>query len=316
MRSLSRSLVVVLALAACKSEGKRAEPAAGSAPVAIDAAVAAAKPASAIELVQAAVPKGSKVAPADLKVDGIELFAATSATPSDEDYERGRLFGVAGGKLLEGRDLIKAVGETKADAKTIARIALWAYQEDGELLDKATGPEQTQAHVAAPARKGSVIKLWVFLADQPPVLERGTIDLTTGALDLGPLPAKPDVLISSAIRTMQHDNVRRYPRALDLLASTCAEPRSRQALFALLSSHAREQTRIAVTEVIHKCGPAAVDPLVFSMEHDKAEIVRVAAATALGRVGDGRARPALARAARGEDANLVYAAKSALDKIK
>lgn len=314
---LRRIAVVVLALAACKSEGKKPEPAAGSsAPAAIDAAVAAAKPASSLELVQAAVPKGSKIAPADVKVDGIELFAATSATPSDEDYEPGRLFGVAGGKLLEGRELIKAVGETKADAKTIARIALWAYQEDGELLDKASGAEQVKAHVAAPARKGSVVKLWVFLADQPPLLERGTVDLSTGALELGPLPVKPDAMISSAIVTMQHDNVRRYPRALDLLASTCAEPRARQALFALLSSHARERTRIAVTEVLHKCGAAAVDPLVFSMEHDKAEIVRVAAATALGRVGDGRARPALAKAARGEDANLVYAAKSALDKIK
>ncbi len=39
------------------------------------------------------------------------------------------------------------------------------------------------------------------------------------------------------------------------------------------------------------------------------------AAAALGRIGDARARPALAKAARGEDANPAWTAGDALKKI-
>jgi HEAT repeat protein len=52
------------------------------------------------------------------------------------------------------------------------------------------------------------------------------------------------------------------------------------------------------------------------MEKDKSAMVRTRAASALGRLGDGRARPALAKAARSEDANLVWAAKNSLGKLK
>jgi HEAT repeat protein len=45
-------------------------------------------------------------------------------------------------------------------------------------------------------------------------------------------------------------------------------------------------------------------------------MVRSRAATALGRVGDKRARPALAKAAKSEDANLSWAANNALKKLE
>jgi len=319
-------LASLIAVAACKSDDKKpaTESKVGSAGSgtgtgsAGSAAPVAAKPASTLEQVKAWAPKGTTVKAAELKVPGVELFAVMQDKLTEDDYEAGALAGVVGGqggKVVEGRELIKAVGDAKADAKTIARVALWAYQEEGELLDKPGNREQTKAHVTAPTIKGTTLKLWVWLDDPPKLLERGTVELATGALELGPLPVKPDVLISNAIRTLAASNVRRYPRAIELLAKTCAEPRSQQTLFAVLSSHARDQTRVAVTEEIHKCGAVAVDPLIFSMEHDKSAMVRAAAATALGRVGAGRARPALAKAARGEDANLVWAAKNALSKI-
>jgi HEAT repeat protein len=51
------------------------------------------------------------------------------------------------------------------------------------------------------------------------------------------------------------------------------------------------------------------------MEHDRSGVVRTRAASALGKLGDARARPALAKAARGEDADLAWTAGNALKKI-
>jgi HEAT repeat protein len=51
------------------------------------------------------------------------------------------------------------------------------------------------------------------------------------------------------------------------------------------------------------------------MQHDRSAMVRSEAASALGRTGDPRARPALAKAARSDDANLAWAAKNALAKL-
>jgi hypothetical protein len=224
--------------------------------------------------------------------------------------------GGPGGKLVEGRDLVRAVVEAKPGAPTLARVAMWLAQDDGELLTKATTPEQKKAKVTAPTIKGETLTFWVWTTDDPRLLERGTVNLATGAVELGPAPAKPDVLISNAIKTLLGDSVRRHARALDVLAATCANPRSRQSLLAALSSHPRDRTRAAATDVIHKCGAATVDPLIYSMENDKSAMVRTRAAGALGRVGEPRARPALARAARSDDANLVWAAKNSLGKLK
>lgn len=316
-----RALVVIaLTLIACKSGDKKAppvesKPAAGSSGSAAPAAPAT--PSSPLAQVQAMAPSGSTVKPvADLKVSGVELFAITPATPGDEDFHDGRLIGVADGKTLEGRELIQAAGAAKADPTTLARLALWAYQEDGQLLDKAGNAEQAKAHVTGPQLKGNVLKLWVWLDDPPTQLERGTVDLSTGVLTLGPLPAKPDEMISTAIRVLTGENQRRYPKAIEMLVQTCAEPRAKQSLLAVMTSNPRDKTRAQVIEQIHKCGPTIVDKLVFAMEHDRSAMVRAKAATALGRLGDGRARPSLAKAMRGDDQNLADAARAALAKIQ
>ena len=51
------------------------------------------------------------------------------------------------------------------------------------------------------------------------------------------------------------------------------------------------------------------------MQHDRSPLVRRQAAMALGRIGDARARPALAKAARGDDGDLAWTASNALKKI-
>jgi HEAT repeat protein len=52
------------------------------------------------------------------------------------------------------------------------------------------------------------------------------------------------------------------------------------------------------------------------MEQDGSRVVRAEDAAALGRIGDPRARPALAKAVRSDDANLAYAAGNALKKLR
>ena len=321
------AMVSVGLLAACESKpSKKTEVSvgsavpAGSAGSASQAAVApVGKPASTQAQIEAWAPKGSKVAPADVKVAGVDLFAVTVEKPSDEDFPAGGLVGVvggAGGKIVEGRELVMAAAEAKADARTLARVAMWNAQDDGELLMAASNAEQHKAKVGPPVIKGTTLTFWVWTTDEPRILERGTADLSTGGVELGPLPAKPDIMISNAIKTLMGSSVRRHVGAIEVLAGLCTNPRARQSLLAALSSHTRDRTRAAVANELHKCGAATVDPLIYSMENDKSAMVRTRAASALGRVGEGRARPALAKAARSEDANLVWAAKNALGKLK
>ncbi len=314
----------LLAMAACESKpAKPGAPAGSASPSPGSQAAApsppAAKPATTLAQVEAWAPRGTQVAAAELTVPGVDLFAVTLAKPSDEDFPAGAIVGVVGGpggKLVEGRDLVRAVAAAKADATTFARVAMWIAQEDGELLSRPTTPEQKKAKVAPPVIKGELLTFWVWTTDDPRFLERGTATFATGAVEIGPVAAKPEVLISNAIKILLGDSVRRHARAAELLAATCANPRSRQSLIAALSSHPRDRTRAAVTDVIHKCGAVTVDPLIYSMENDKSAMVRTRAASALGRVGEPRARPALARAARSDDANLVWAAKNSLGKLK
>lgn len=317
------AMISVSLLAACESSPSKPKPevSVGSAPAGsgIQAAAPVAKPASALAQIEAWAPKGSKVLAADLKVTGVELFAVTVDKPTDEDFPAGALVGVvggAGGKIVEGRELISAAAQGKADATTLARVAMWNAGDDGDLLTAAGNAEQRKAKVGPPAIKGTTLTFWVWTTDEPRILERGSADLSTGGVELGPLPVKPDIMISNAIKTLLGPSVRRHVAAIEVLAALCTNPRARQSLLAALSSHPRDRTRAAVIDAVHKCGAAAVDPLIYAMENDKSAMVRTRAASALGRVGEGRARPALAKAARSEDANLVWAAKNALGKLK
>lgn len=325
-----------LVVAACSSHGSQggsgsgsagsaASPAAagssGSAGAAPGSAVAeAAKPASTLAQVQAESPTGSKVAPAGVKVTGIDLFLVTEPRPSPEDEGMPpKLVGVAGGpggKLLDGRDLVRAAIETKPAARDLAQIALWVAGDDGDLLDAAKTREQRKLKVGPPTVSGNVLGFWVYTTDTPRMIEHGKLDLGNGLLDVALQPMPQKQAVSNAMLTLGSQQVSRHVTAIRTLAAACSDARARQALLAALSNHPRIKTRVAIADEAHRCGPPAVDALVTAMEQDRAPQVRAQAAVALGRIGDARARPALAKAVRGDDANLAYAAGNALKKLK
>lgn len=316
----------MLATAACDS--RKAQPAqtsggsAGSAGSESQAAAPAPppKPASVLEQVQQWAPADTQVAPADLRVPGLELFSLTEKrSAADDEVAPAGLVGVAGGvggKILEGRELVHAAIDGKADKKTLAQVALSVAGDDSELLDAPKTGEQKQARVGPPAALHGALVFWVWTTDVPRMVERARLDLSTGALEIEPPKLSHEVVISNAMTTLGSVNVSRHAVAIRTLAALCAEPRPRQALLAALANHPRVKTRVAVAAEAHRCGGTAVDALVTAMEQDKAAQVRSQAASSLGRIGDDRARPALAKAARGEDANLAWAAKNALKKLK
>ena len=277
------------------------------------------KPATTLEQVQREAPEGAKVARVELAVPGIELFAVTDAAPrADDDAGQGKLVGVAGGRggqLLEGRDLMKAAIAGKLGKPMLARLALWVAGDDGKVLDRATSREQKKAKVGPPAIARGALTFWVWTTDLPPMLERGRVDLATGGVELVLQPGSPAAGISNAMTTLASNHVSRHAMAIKTLADACAEPRARQALISALASHPRIKTRVVIAEEARRCGATAVDGLITAMEQDKSAVVRSEAARALGRIGDSRARPALAKAVRGQDANLAYAAGNALKKL-
>jgi hypothetical protein len=278
------------------------------------------KPTTVLEQVQHSAPAGARVAPADITVSGIELFVVTDPRPvPDGEYAGGTLVGVVGGlggKRLEGPDLLRAVIDGKPDRKTLARIALRVAQSDGELLDTPTDDEQRRAKVRPPTIARTALVFWVLTTEVPRILERGKLDLKTGALELSPLPISHDKAIENAITSLTGVSVSMHARAARALADACAEPRPKAALLSALGTHPRAESRAAVADAVHKCGADAVGPLIDAMEHDKSALVRSRAASALGKVGDKRATPALAKAAKSEDANLVWAANNALKKLQ
>jgi hypothetical protein len=316
----------MLVTAACDS--RKANPvsissgSAGSAGSGSQAAAPTPKPrlASVLEQVQQWAPAGAQVAKAELGVPGIELFSLTEKrSAADDEVAPAGLVGVAGGvggQILEGRALVRAAIDGKADKKTLAQLALSVAGDDSELLDAPKTAEQKQARVVPPAALHGALMFWVWTTDVPRMVERARLDLTTGALEIEPPKLLHEVVISNAITTLGSVNVSRHAVAIHTLAASCAEPRPRQALLAALANHPRVKTRLAVAAEGHRCGTAAVDALITAMQQDKAGQVRSQAASSLGRIGDDRARPALAKAVRGEDANLAWAAKNALGKLK
>jgi hypothetical protein len=277
-------------------------------------------PATALEQVQQWAPADTAVAPAEVTVPGLALFSLTARKPAaDDDFSPVNLVGVAGGaggKLLESRELVQAAIDAKADPRTLARVALWVAQDDGEVLEGPRTQQQKKAKVGPPAVARNALVFWVWTTDVPRMIERARLDLATGALEIEPPRVSHAVAISGAITTLGSAAVSRHTVAISTLANACAEPRARQTLLAALANHPRAKTRAAIADEAHKCGAAAVAALINAMEQDKAAMVRSQAASALGRIGDSRARPSLAKAVRGEDANLAWAAKNALGKLK
>jgi hypothetical protein len=273
-----------------------------------------------LEQVQRSAPAGARAASADIAVTGVELFALTDTKPvPDDGYAGGTLVGVVGGlggKIVEGNELMKAVIDGKPDKKTLARVALRVAQSDAELLDAAASDEQRKAKVRPPTIARNALVFWVWTTEVPRLIERGKLDLKTGALELTDLPISHAKAIENAIASLTGVSVSMHARAARTLAEACGEPRAKAALLSALGTHPRAESRAEVADVMHKCGPDAVGPLTDTMENDKSAMVRSRAASALGRVGDKRARPALAKAAKSEDANLAWAAGNALKKLQ
>ncbi|HEX3474647.1 MAG TPA: HEAT repeat domain-containing protein [Kofleriaceae bacterium] len=344
------ALVAISLLAACSSHPAQGTGgAAGSGSSAGSAGsgsqiAPAPKPASTLDQVTRSAPD-AKVAPAGVAVPGIDLFLVSDGKPAPEDEGLPpRVVGVSGGPggaLLEGRDLVRAVIErsemgggdpagsaggaggkaprgieARADRKVIAQVALWVAQDDGAILDRAKTPAQRKAKVGPPAVTGHTLGFWVLTTDPPPQVEHGQLDLSNGLLELQPLPVPQKVAIDRAMITLGSPAVSRHAAAIRTLAAACEDSRARQALLGALAGHPRVKARAEIADEAHRCGPAAVDALVSAMERDHSALVRRQAAAALGRIGDARARPALAKASRGEDANLAWTAGNALKKLR
>jgi hypothetical protein len=276
---------------------------------------AAVAPGSAAEKVQQAAP-GMKVSAADLKVDGIELFVVSDDKPAPDGTRiADRLVGVAGGKVVEGNELVRAALAAKANPKTLAQVALRVVQYDAEILEEPSNAEQRKAKVRPPRFAGKALVFWVSTMGRPRRLEQARLDRTTGGLEIAVPPAMRAAAITSALVALVDPNVSIDGSAIRMLAGACGEPRVKNALVTTMANHPQVETRAAIADVLHKCGPDAIQPLINAMEQDRA-LVRSRAATALGRIGDGRARPALGKASKSDDANLAWAAKNALGKLK
>jgi len=294
----------------------------GERPVPVDAAGAPQRAAatSVLEQVKRWAPATATVAPADLAVTGVELFTLTEREPPAEDaYARGTLVGVVGGlggAIVQDRDLVRAVIAGKPEPRTLAQVALRVARRDDELVEVPTTPAQRKARIRPPVITREGLVFWVWTPeDGPRSTERGQLDLATGALDLHLLPVPRPEALKNAIGTLAGPSVRRHKQAIRALADACSDPLAEAALRQALMRHPLVRTRAAVADAMHRCGPAALSPLISAMERDASGLVRSAAATALGRIGDKGARTALAKAAKSEDANLVWAAQNALKKL-
>jgi hypothetical protein len=252
------------------------------------------------------------------RVGEIELFGVSDSEPAPEDDAETKLVGVVGGatgKVLEDDELLRAVSASKPAPKLLAEIALLVIGRDGDVLDAATTPEQRKAKVARPAIADQTFSFWVWTREVPRSLEHATLDLATGKLTLVPPTMPREVAVAHAIATLNGVSVARHASAAQTLGEACSDAKALQALERALENHPRVKTRVAVADELHRCGGPAVDSLINAMEHDRASVVRQASASSLGKIGEPRARASLAKAARGEDANLVWAAKNALGKL-
>jgi len=159
------------------------------------------RPSSVLAQVQQWAPAGTRVESAGITVPGLDLFTLTDGKPvADDEIAPFKLVGVTGGvggKILEGRDLVRAAIEGKPERKTLAQVALWVAEDDGEILGAPKSREQRKAKVAPPTVARDALVFWVLTTDVPRQIESGRLDLTTGELALAPLPVRRDVAISN-----------------------------------------------------------------------------------------------------------------------
>jgi hypothetical protein len=330
MHAIARLAAGVLLVAACNSQkpqtsggSAQGRPNTGSSTMSeSDATPPTTPPRSTLEQVQRWAPAGHTVGAVELAVPGVDVFMVSPPSgpvPADgvRPYAIVAVAGGAGGKLLERDEVVRAaIGATK-DAAILARLAMLVSRKQGELLLGATTDEQRKAKVTAPAIAGNAVEFWVWTTGVGRMLERGRLDLSTAAIAYGPPPVGQDDAVANAIAALAGTSISMHAMALKTLGGACAsDPKARQALLDTLAGHTRDDTRAAAADASPACGAAAVDALIKAMEQDKSNTVRWKAATALGAIGDAKARPALEKAAKSDSPELQYAAKQALGKLK
>jgi HEAT repeat protein len=224
--------------------------------------------------------------------------------------------GGLGGKIVEGRDLLRVVIDARSDPRTLARVALWVALREGEILETPQNDEQRKAKVVPPAVAQDVLVFWVWTSGVGRMLQQAKLDLSTGAFELAAPPVARDDAIASASTALAGTSISMQTAAIRTLGEACSDPKAKQALLDALANHPRDETRSAAADAAPRCGAGAVGALIHTLEHDKAPLVRGQAANALGAIGEARARPALEKAARSDDANLAWAANHALKQLK
>ncbi len=280
-------------------------------------------PRSTLEQVKRWAPAGHNVGAVEITIPGVDVFMVTPpdgpAPPADgvRPYAIVAVAGGPGGKIHERDEVMRAAIAATRDAAALARLALLVSRKQGELLLGATTDEQRKAKVTAPAIAGNAVEFWVWTTGVGRMLERGRLDLATGAVAYGPPPVGQDDAVANAIAALAGTSVSMHAMALKTLGGACAsDPKARQALLDTLAGHTRDDTRAAAADAAPACGAAGVDALIKAMEQDRSNTVRWKAATALGAIGDAKARPALEKAAKSDSPELQYAAKQALGKLK
>jgi hypothetical protein len=308
-----RWLVVVIALAAC-GHGASTDKDTGAHPMDPTKNDAQAAPKTTLEQVQRKAPQGTTVSDAGFGVPGVEVFRIADHAPLPQDayprYTYVAIVGGVGSPILEGDAVLQAVAKATPDAKHLAELAI-EIGRPGMLLEAPRDDVQKKRGVTAPAIANGALDYWFMTGSPSLELAHGHLDLASGKLDVTfPEPGEDEVIADLAARVKQYPDV----GSLNELAKKCANSTARAALFDVLASHAKDEMRWRAAAALQACGAVAVDPLIAALA-DKSSDVRVAAAMALGQIGDARARPALEKAAKSTDSALAAEATAALKKL-
>lgn len=273
-------------------------------------------PKTVLEQVRRWAPPGSVVTEAGFQVPGVELFRISDGKPLPQDaYPTYMIVAVAGGlgqPILQGDEAMRAVIRATRDPVKLAEIALAINRRAALLLRDPRDIQQRNKGVAGPAIAGNSLDFWIMTGSPGMTLMRARLDLATGKLELGDPASSSDDVIADAIKALAGAN---YEGALDTLKQHCTDAKARTALFDALANASKEDLRWRAAMAVEACDASAVEPLIKALETDKSVTVRTAAARVLGRLRDPRAKPALEKASREQDAHLASAARDALREL-
>jgi hypothetical protein len=294
---------VVLVLAACSSRSAsngHGEAQAQLPTPTIDGGKPMSTPKSTIDLVRQSVSPDVNVQGPAMQVAGLDVFELVP--------EHGNSTGavVAGGKVLQGLDGLRAVMSATQDTEQIASVALLfaGWGQGSDILD-------------TPTRSGDTLTFKVHGGPGKALDYDATVDLTTGNVNATPSQQAMSAgdVVTRAIQLLPSKNKTDWSMAIAGLAEQCtASKPARDALLGAIKSHVSAEARVEAAKAAAACGPAAVDTLVAALD-DPDTNLQAWAASSLGKIGDARARPGLEKAAKSSDAGVQYAAQSALKKL-